>query len=334
MNIKSINYNPGWHEQLLDYMQSVYPHRDRLYLNWWLSNIDNSGKDCWVKCVLIIDDKELIGCTTVNKVFVDCEGTIENIYSRGNTIISPSQRGKGISKLIYSEVNSYNNWFSFGITDIAWKIQPKYVNNFTPIRPINVYVVINSGILRQLLKKMFRSRTRQCLFPDSLPMNKYESLTKISDAAQLEYPQNGKWTSDSMEFVRDEDFIRKRFFDIYCSERYAIYQYISNDRSIGYVVLRTTRYKVLDMMSLVDYRFYSSKDELKAFKVASKIASINKIGLVIAQSSRNYGFKLSPCIIRMKKKLNCAIGMKDRVSQFNDMLITSADSDLDFVYYK
>lgn len=334
MDCKSVNYTPEWHNRLLVYMKSVYPHRDSQYLNWWLINIDNSGKECWEKCSLIVDGSELIGCTTVNKVLLNSEGIVEIVFFRGNTIISPSQRGKGISKLIYNQVNSFNNWLSFGVTDIAWKIQPKYVKAFTPIRPVNIYIAVNRNILYQFLEKVSGNKIKHCSFPDTLPMKKHDGLKKVVDARQLDYPKNGKWTSDSMEFVRDEDFFKKRYFDIYCSDRYAIYQYLSNGKSIGYVVLRATKYKGLDMLSLVDYRFNTRKDEQKAFKVASKIASLNKIGLVIALSSRKYGLCFSPFTIKMKKKLNCAVGMKDKVDQFNDMLITSADSDLDFVYYK
>ena len=88
------------------------------------------------------------------------------------------------------------------------------------------------------------------------------------------------------------------------------------------------------MISLVDYRFHSRKDELRAFKVASKIARLNHIGLVISLSSRDYGNFLTPLLFKMKKKLNCATGYKEYRDKLNDALFTSADSDLDFVYYK
>ena len=171
-------------------------------------------------------------------------------------------------------------------------------------------------------------------FPRNLRIDKEDEVQKIEKVSEIDFPINGHWTEDDVELVRDGVFFQKRFFDIYCAQRYGIYQYISKNRCIGYVIIRRTQYKGLEMVSLVDYRFHSRKDELKAFKVALKIANINRIGLVIALSSRKYGFSFSPFMIKMKKKLNCAIGMKDKVNQFNNMLITSADSDLDFVYYK
>ena len=337
MSIEVNNYNPSLHNQLMDYMISEFPFRNKKYLEWWLSNIKDASLDCWDKCIIIKENEKIIGCTTVNELIVNADNTNIVFFSTSNTIVSPSQRGKGISKIIYKVRNDYKNWIGLGITDIAWKILPKYVKNFTPIRPINVYIGLNRQIVIQLLKKQFsisNSSLTDFSFPRNFRIDKEDEVQKIEKVSEIDIPINGHWTEDDVELVRDGVFFQKRFFDIYCAQRYGIYQYISKNRCIGYVIIRRTQYKGLEMVSLVDYRFHSRKDELKAFKVALKIANINRIGLVIALSSRKYGFSFSPFMIKMKKKLNCAIGMKDKVNQFNNMLITSADSDLDFVYYK
>ena len=338
MSTQLIYYTPQWHSQLLAYMQLVYPHRDINYLNWWLNNIDQCGQNCWDKCLLIIDNDAIIGCTTANQTKIISHNNItELFYFRGNTIISPNQRGKGISKKIYFSVNAYNNWISVGVTDIAWKIQPKYVKDFTPIRAINIYIGINTRVFLQLLRKVFRvsnSSKLDIIFPEKQIINSKDVFLRIDKLSDFFSPANGHWTSDSLEIVRDKEFIKKRFLDIYCAERYGLYQYISGGKCMGYVVIRKTIYKGLEMISLVDYRFCSRKDELKAFKVASMIARINHIGFVISFSSRKYGSRIKPFIIERRKKLNCATGYKEYIDKFNDVLFTSADSDLDFVYYK
>ncbi len=334
MPIQTIHFSPSWHTKLFQYMQSVYPNRDINYLKWWLTNILNSNPDCWDKCLIVLENEKIIGCTTVNKASIIIKGSRENIYFRGNTIISPDQRGKGISKEIYNRVNLYDNWISVGVTDIAWKIQPKYVKNFTPFRPINVYISLNLSIIRQVFYKCVHRKLSTCIIPDRLLITSNEEIIRVEDAEQMEIPENGKWTSDEIEFVRDVDFFKKRYTDIYCAERYIIYKYLSGGCMIGYVVLRRIVYKGLDMVSLVDYRFFSRNNEYKAFKAASKFARQDGIGLILTLSSRKYKLSLYPLTIVMKKKLNCAIGMKQYLDKFNDTLITSADSDLDFVYYK
>ena len=334
MQTQTISYHPDRHARLLDYMKEVYPHRDIRYLDWWITNIDQSDEECWEKCVIILDNEQIIGCTTVNDARILIDSEEKRFFSRGNTIVSPDQRGKGISKEIYNQVNLYDNWFSVGVTDIAWKIQPKYVKRFTPIRPVNVYISVNWSICMQLLRKIFGFQLVTCQYPEHLSVSRYEKLQKVSDINQIAFPSQGKWMKDHAEFIRDKVFFLKRYYDVYSPERYAIYQYLLRGKSIGYVVVRTTTYKGLEMLSLVDYRFFSRQDEDKAFKAAAKIAKSNNKGLVITLSSREYTFRLLPLTIKMKKKLNCVIGTPEYKDSFNNMLITSADSDLDFVYYK
>lgn len=337
MEIQTIHYTPEWHDRLLAYMQSVYPHRNSEYLNWWITNLDNAGFTYWEKSPLILENgNHIIGCTTVNPISIVNQNNTESLFCWGNTIISPNHRGKGISKGIYNERNKFKNWLAIGITDIGWKVQLKYVNTFTPLRPINVYIGVNRQIVILSLKRIFHisnSSLSAVSFPLKLKINGHDEIRRINNVSEMEIPINGYWTGDDIEFVRDRVFIQKRFFDIYCAERYGIYQYLSNGQCIGYVILRKTRYKGFDMISLVDYRFHTRKDELHAFKVASKIAKLNRIGLVIAFSSRDYGNSLMPLVFKTKKKVSCATGYKDYADKFNDVLITSGDSDLDFVYY-
>ena len=174
----------------------------------------------------------------------------------------------------------------------------------------------------------------ECQFPSHVKLNRHEELISIEDIGNLEIPTDGRWTGDDIEMIRDRTFFQKRYVDIYCHGRYHIYKYLNDEKVIGYIVLRKTVYKGMDMVSLVDFRFKRREDEIKAMTAAAKVAGRCGIGLVIALTSRLWGNKLSPVVVRMKKELHCAIRMSEYVDKFNDMLITSADSDLDFVYYK
>lgn len=336
MGIKVSSYTPEWHNRLLEYMKSVYPYRDIRYLEWWISNIDRSDAECWERCTIILDDEKIVGCTTVNDAHILIDSVESRFFSRGNTIISANLRGKGLSKEIYNRVNLYDNWFSVGVTDIAWKIQPKYVKNFTPIIPVRVYISFSlKGLFSCLLRRLIKhKKDLNSSFPTSFNLNKHEKFVEVKNVGLLNIPKDGCWTSDAVEIVRDESFFKKRYEDIYCYERYHIYQYISEGNIEGYIVLRSTAYKGLDMISLVDFRFSNRNDETKALKAAVKVANFCGIGLVITLSSRDWGNKLSPLTIKTKKKLHSAVGIKDITDKFNEMLITSADSDLDFVYYK
>lgn len=336
MEIQVSSYTPEWHNRLLEYMKSVYPHRDIRYLEWWISNIDHSDAKCWEKCTIISDNEKIVGCTTVNDAHILIDSVESRFFSRGNTIISANLRGKGLSKEIYNRVNLYDNWLSVGVTDIAWKIQPKYVRNFTPIIPVRVYISLSlKGLSSCLLRRLFRhKKDLNNLLPTNFNLNKHEKFVEVEDVGSLNIPKDGRWTSDAIELVRDKSFLKKRYEDIYCHDRYHIYQYLLDGNGEGYIVLRATVFKGLDMISLVDFRFRNRDDETKALKVAVKVAGMCGVGLVITLTSRRWGHRLSPLTIQTKKEIHSAIGMKELVEKFNNMLITSADSDLDFVYYK
>lgn len=336
MEIKVFSYTPEWHDRLLEYMKEVYPYRNAKYFEWWISNIDHSDEDCWTKCTIVMDGSRIIGCTTVNNIRVLMNSVEDKLFFRGNTIVSPNQRGKGISKEIYNRVNLYYSWISVGVTDIAWKIQPKYVNNFTPIKPVNVYVSVNlRGFLRgQIWRLLCRKTLKKCLFPIYADLGKKEELILVEKLEDMFFPKDGKWNEDDFEIIRDKDYFKWRYYDIYRSDKYQIYKYQSDGENIGYIVLRKIVYKGLNMVSLVDFRFRKRDDETKAIKAATKVAGTCGIGLLMTLTSRRWGYMLSPLTIMTKKKLHSAIGTKEDTDKFNEMLITSADSDLDFVYYK
>ena len=330
--IQVVAYSPQWHSRLLDYMRAVYPSRNEKYLEWWLSNMDSGNEEDWQKCFIVFEGEEIIGCTTAIPIELVRDGVRKDFYLRGNTIISPEKRGRGVSKMLYDKVNCYNNWLSIGITDIAWKIQPKYVKSFTPIRPINVYVAANGWILPQIVRYLLKGKPRTMDFPPQIDLPHGESFALVKNTKELDFPAQTSWTAGGVELVRDESYLQKRFFDIYCAEWYAVYKYEKQGKTDGYAVLRKISYRGVEMVSVVDYRFGNRDDERKAFRLAQKVARRNRIGLVFAMSSGKYRFLGCPLLITTPKKLNCATGSKD--VDFSDMLFTSADSDLDFVYYR
>lgn len=313
-------------------MRAVYPSRNEKYLEWWLSNMDSGNEEDWQKCFIVFEGEEIIGCTTAIPIELVRNGIRKDFYLRGNTIISPEIRGRGVSKLLYDKVNCYNNWLSVGITDIAWKIQPKYVKNFTPIRPINIYLAANGWILPQVVRYLLKGKPRTIDFPPQINLPLEESFVLVKDIKELDFPAETSWTADGVELVRDESYLQRRFFDIYCAEWYAIYKYEKQGKTKGYTVLRRIMYKGVEMVSVVDYRFGNRDNERKAFWLAQKVARRNKVGLVFGMSTRKYHFLGFPLLIKTQKKLNCAVGNKE--IDFKDLLVTSADSDLDFVYYQ
>ena len=156
---------------------------------------------------------------------------------------------------------------------------------------------------------------------------------KVDDVEKTDIPENGYWMDDTVEFVRDRSFLKNRFFNMYRKDEYHMYNYLIDGITKGYLVVRKTRLSGIDMLSLVDFRCSRSIYERRMMLAVVKLAKMNKIGIVITLTSRNYSWiSCNPLTIKMKKKLHTATG-DPKMMRNENILITSADSDLDFVYY-
>ena len=335
MDVKVILYTPDWHERLLSFMVAEYPSRSSSYLNWWLTNLDNGDQENWNKTIILVMEDKIVGCTTANGMKMLINGREKHVFWRGNTIISNTFRGKGFGKILYKEIDQSTSWFSTGITDVAWEIQPKIMSKFVKLAPVNVYISLNRYILNTTLNKIgFLKFSSKENYPDTFKLGKKEQFVKISDFEKVDMPENGYWMGDGVEFVRDRDFLQKRFVDIYRSQEYHMYTYQVDGKCEGYLVVRKAYLHGIEMLSLVDLRCKQLKWEKRIRLAAVRLARLNKIGIVITLTSRKYSLTaVCPLTFKMSKELHTASGDPGMIEN-TGLLITSADSDLDFVYYK
>ena len=101
----------------------------------------------------------------------------------------------------------------------------------------------------------------------------------------------------------------------------------------SYFVVRLAYYKGFNIISLVDFR-YKKKDYMNNIdKAVSTIAKMNRIGFSLTLTSLKKQFlSFFPIILRTNKKIYGGTTLPGEEGECS-MLITSADSDLDFVYY-
>ena len=154
---------------------------------------------------------------------------------------------------------------------------------------------------------------------------------RIDKLEQMSFTSDGFWQNDDIEITRDKSFFEKRFFNIY--KKYVVYEGHLCGNLVCYFVVRLAHYKGFDVISLVDFR-YRKKDYMSSIdKAVSEIAKINHIGFYLTLSSlKRKVFNFFPVILRTSKKLYGGTTIPHINKEFS-LLITSADSDLDFVYY-
>lgn len=321
-----VTYNPELRASVLEFLLKAYPDRNRKYFELWLSDLERGGCDYWEKTGIILVNNEIVGITMANPSLIkNFQGKELRVYCGANTIIKKEYRGKGLAKYLYELKKTPIEWCTPGITKMGLSSYNRYNIPYYSINPVNVYLAFNHCLAKKH-KRVFE-------YPNRLIIGAGLEAILINTASDVEYPQSGRWTSDEYEYDRSKEYIENRFFLNYRAKEYAMFRIEKNKKQIGYFVVRKAFYKV-NMLSLVDYRFDRSIASLKdVLKFVNKIAVMNNYGCVIVLTSdRLPYFMMFPFVLKTLKKLYCATS-NSGIGSSKNLLITSADCDLDYVYY-
>lgn len=334
MEIEKIHistYTPQLHKSLLSFLTSQYENRSSEYLDWWLSNLDKGGADVWSTTFIAYYDNRIVACCTSNPFMLKIGDQVCPMFYESNTIVSPEVRGCGIGKILYSEIIKHKNRITIGLTKSAYVIQTQKLNGNYPILNVRVYVSANWYSLRSIINK-FLNRTHNIVFPKKIKVAGC-SFTIVENAKDLSgFPEDGIWLNDNVELIRSKEWLISRFIDIYRKD-YSIYTIHKNEQLAGYAVFRKGRIYGVEFISIVDFRCKDTGLERVVTKAANRIAKINKIGFTFCMSSRLHSLiRFLPLTIRLPKKIK-NVTVVDKIKDEN-ILFTSADSNLDFVYYE
>lgn len=329
--ISILTYSPKYHAKLLQFMISQYENRSSEYLDWWLTNLDKGGSDVWNTTVMAYYNNKIVACCTSNPFMLKIRDEVCPMFYESNTIVSPEFRGCGIGKILYSEIIKHKNRITIGLTKSAYIIQTQKLKGNYPILNVRVYVSANWYSLRSIINK-FLNRTHDVVFPESIMVYGC-SFTKVKNAKDLDgFPEDGIWLNDNVELIRSKEWLRSRFIDIYRKD-YSIYTIHKNEQLAGYAVFRKGRIYGVEFISIVDFRCNDTSLERVVTKAANRIAKMNKIGFTFCMSSRLHSLiRLLPLTIRLPKKIK-NVTVVERIKD-EKILFTSADSNLDFVYYE
>lgn len=329
--IKIVNYTPELHKDLLVFMSKQYENRSVEYLNWWLTNLNEGGKELWATAFVVFYNEIIVGCYTSNPISIVIKGKDIPMFYGGNAIIESEYRGVGIGKMMYEEVFKHIYRISIGLTAASYAIQTQKFKRCFPLNDIRVYVSANMYCFRSILNR-FINETTSVFFPDKIRVADYV-FSHVKQFEDVEgFPEDGIWLNDEVEIKRSKEWLFSRFIDIYRKD-YFIYVIRQSEQLKGYAVFRKGRIYGVEFISIVDFRCKCVELEKVITKAAHEIAKSNKVGFTFCMSSRYHSFiRFSPLTIRLKKKIKnvtCVESIHDK-----DILFTSADSNLDFVYYE
>lgn len=327
-----VHYSSHWDDRLRKFLYNNFPHRNKKYLDWWLNQSLHSKEDLQNRTFMVVDESNrIVACTTALWTKMKIRSRLYKMYWEGNTIVDENYRGKGIGRMVYEQMNLFRERCTTGFTQAAYAIQPKIIKQFTNLSSVFVYLSFNICFMRNLWDRLLRNTIKQddLIYPNQIDI-KHVHFERVDNIELIEFPSDGFWQNDTIELIRDKDFFRKRFIDIY--RKYIIYQSKVDNEIVGYFVVRPAKYKGFNLLSLVDFRYKNEIIENSIVKAVTKIARNNKIGMFITLTSLKKKFWSSGCTIRTSKVLYGGTTMAE-IKEDDFMLITSADSDLDFVYY-
>lgn len=327
-----ISYTPDLYEQLIQFLIESFPNRDKRYFDWWLKQHADVKKNLLNRTFVIKDKGKIIACTTANWNEIKIHGKKQDFYWEGNTIVSKDYRGKGVGRMIYEQMGNFSERCVVGFTDIAYNIQPRIIPHLKSINWIFVYLSVNRFLFNSLYRRIlhYRQKIGDTLYPLEITIGSV-NFYRIDSLEQFSFTSDGFWQNDDIEIMRDKSFFEKRFFNIY--KKYVVYEGYSCGNLVCYFVVRLAHYKGFDVISLVDFRYKKEKYIKSIDKAVSEIAKMNRIGLYLTLTSlKKKILNFFPIILRTNKKLYGGTTIP-HIDKECSLLITSADSDLDFVYY-
>lgn len=287
-------------ENLMDYIAKQLTHRDEEQL-------------------LVKENGLLVGCNLFMSSYASIRQKIESVKWSHSTLLKSEYRKKyGLNLVLRSY--ELKNVFGFGLTDINIKIHKRLGSKF--FYPSLAY----------LMKIDLSKKTKTILSE-----NKFEigplSFKRIHASDEINYPQYGIWNGEKLnvDFVRDKDFIQKRFFSSpyqYCL--YAMTTPFSHDRL--YFVTRIRTINKERCLFLVDYR-YSLEDHdafgliLSALEMIAKHENIERCFFF---SSIKFSMDSTGKAIERYGE-SCAIVTNIKDISDDYVFVTPADSDSELI---
>lgn len=166
--------------------------------------------------------------------------------------------------------------------------------------------------------------------PKEIESNGYHFYL-LESANDIRIPNNGFWneTKLDIDFIRDYDFLKYRFFNI---DVHKYYFYQCTEKKC-YFVFRIITFKKVKTLSLVDYRYqFKEKDIFKTMmKAVKKIANINKCGAVLCLSNDSEMAKYCKIHFGLKSPYTFTATRNLGIPSSYKSLVTAGDSDADFL---
>jgi len=323
-------------EEYMEFYQKVYPERKDAKERFLWQCVKNPVlKDKNHPYVLLYyEGGNIVGQSILNPFMWHFRRKTYTDYFGIDWFLLENYRGPIGSALAIKTIKERPHYFGIGFSEMAEKIWrhlgcreigkvKKFIWFRTPLITLNM--------LKYYFVKYQGAKTR-IKIPKRI-MHKETEFLLAEDKGKIQWKEH-PW-KDTVEFSRNMEFIRWRFFE----SIKPYYFYISSDKEkLAYFIVRESFTKGLHLLLLVDYRISQGDTETfnSIIKVSKKIAKINKMnGIYTASSHRffdnilkkNFFFDTRrDSLFLTNKKIDVP---SNRIKKRDFTFVTMADSDME-----
>lgn len=262
-----IDYSIEYQQKLKDFLKKHNPSFSDVYVDFLVENAWNDKHED--PAILVVDDDDnIVGEHLFFYTKAKINGVEQGVRWSHDTYLEESAR-RYIGLDFVIEINSRKNCFGIGLSEINKKITQKV--NRAAFFPVYTFLLFNPYLLLDILKRPFVKTVKQLDYSDSFAV-KDITFEKVTDINTLHIPNQGYWGGQDgydIEFVRDREYIRRRFFNN------PVFKYTMYHNNDSYFIVRPIIYRGFRTLSIVDYRYNMSKQDnldilLKAFTTLAK----------------------------------------------------------------
>ena len=325
MSAKIIPLSAEYTATLAVYMHKKFPLYSKEYISFDIDEAINSNKETATSFIAIDDDRNIVGChlSYSTKAWIH-DNEVTAIWGHDTYLDSEYRRELGMDFVL--ESTSYKYGFGMGLTDINTKIQ-KLVRSTIFIDGVRKYCVLSPWILWRKVQNFLKAPTSAPSLPPLIHISG-KSFTKCQYPKDIQIPNKGYWNKNicEVDFIRDEEFLNKRFF---LNPVHQYYVYTLKNESC-YFVLRPVLFKGVYALMVVDFRYDNTMPTQIGliFKAAKKVCNQKRLGAILfTTSDKNVKSLFDNNKLCRSYPVAFVGGKKNVTSKDSIVFVTAADSD-------
>lgn len=325
MSAKIIPISAEYTDSLAVYMHNRFPLYSKEYISFNIDEAIDSNKENATSFIAVDDNRNIVGChlSFSTKAWIH-DKEVTAIWGHDTYLDSEYRRELGMDLVL--EMAAYKFGFGLGLTDINTKIQ-KLIRSNIFVDGVRKYCILNPWILWRKFQSFLKKPTSAPSLPSVIHIAD-KSFTNCQSPKDIQIPNNGYWNKNicEVDFIRDKDFLNKRFF----KNPVHLYYIYTLKNEFCYFVLRPVLFKGVYALMIVDFRYDNTKPaqiEL-IFKAAQKVCYQKRLAAILfTTSDKNVKSLFDNNKLCRSYPVSFVSNKKNFTSKDSIVYLTAADSD-------